>query len=575
MTVRRGNLETLESVRGNISYSLELWHDGLKKHRLIRGSDSAIIRRKADIQTAEWEQKWAEIRNRDQNRQAKEDKRRFAAEQTAEAQGELNRLATILTHTLQVNDAIDWERLKDSSEFTEPLPHFKSPPPKPEYKLRPREPQWETASYAPELGLFGRLFTKRRERIIAAMRLKYAKDLETWNFEAKAIDLENAAALKAHEEKVVAWNRERTDERDAWKARETEFLTKQRLRNEAVERQRLAYCEGLTDAICDYCDMVLSASEYPTYFPKEFDLDYVAESKVLVVDYSLPAPDDIPKVREVKFVSARNELVEQTLSQSQLDKLYDDLLYQIALRTLHELFEADGIDALHAITFNGMVTSIDKSTGKSLTACVLSIQAPKNQFMAINLASVDPKACFKALKGVGSSKLHSLAAIAPILKMRRDDGRFVSAREMTNTLDESSNLASMDWEDFEHLIREVFEQEFSSAGGEVKVTRTSRDGGVDAVAFDPDPIRGGKIVIQAKRYTNTVSVAAVRDLYGTIMNEGANKGIWVTTSDYGPDAYEFAKGKPIVLMNGANLLHMLSKHGHSAKIDIEKARRLA
>jgi restriction system protein len=73
----------------------------------------------------------------------------------------------------------------------------------------------------------------------------------------------------------------------------------------------------------------------------------------------------------------------------------------------------------------------------------------------------------------------------------------------------------------------------------VRITRASRDGGVDAIAFDPDPIRGGKIVIQAKRYTNPVGVSAVRDLFGTVHNEGATKGILVTTSDYGPDAYEF------------------------------------
>ena len=61
------------------------------------------------------------------------------------------------------------------------------------------------------------------------------------------------------------------------------------------------------------------------------------------------------------------------------------------------------------------------------------------------------------------------------------------------------------------------------------MTQASRDGGVDAIAFDPDPIRGGKIVIQAKRYAYTVGVSAVRDLYGTLMNEGATKGILVTT----------------------------------------------
>jgi restriction system protein len=140
-------------------------------------------------------------------------------------------------------------------------------------------------------------------------------------------------------------------------------------------------------------------------------------------------------------------------------------------------------------------------------------------------------------------------------------------------IDSSTNLASMDWEDFEHLIREVFANEFNSNGGEVKVTQASKDGGVDAIAFDPDPIRGGKIVIQAKRYTNTVGVSAVRDLFGTVMNEGATKGILVTTADYGPDAYEFAKGKPITLMSGANLLYLLEKHGFKAKIDIKEAKQ--
>ncbi|MNR05728.1 Mrr restriction system protein [compost metagenome] len=159
------------------------------------------------------------------------------------------------------------------------------------------------------------------------------------------------------------------------------------------------------------------------------------------------------------------------------------------------------------------------------------------------------------------------------MEMNREDRRFIEGRDVAHTLDEGTNLASMSWEDFEHLVRELFEQEFRSRGGEVKVTRSSSDGGVDAVAFDPDPISGGKIVIQAKRYTRTVGVAAVRDLYGTVMNEGASKGILVTTADYGPDAYQFANGKPLTLLNGANLLHLLDKHGRRARIDIREARQ--
>lgn len=160
------------------------------------------------------------------------------------------------------------------------------------------------------------------------------------------------------------------------------------------------------------------------------------------------------------------------------------------------------------------------------------------------------------------------------MRICKNDKRFIDSYDVAYSINEKDNLAVMDWEDFEHLIRELFEKEFRTDGGEVKVTQASRDGGVDAIAFDPDPIRGGKIVVQAKRYTNTVGVSAVRDLFGTVMSEGAMKGILVTTANYGADAYEFAKGKPLTLLNGANLLNLLEKHGHKAKIDLKEAKRI-
>jgi restriction system protein len=66
----------------------------------------------------------------------------------------------------------------------------------------------------------------------------------------------------------------------------------------------------------------------------------------------------------------------------------------------------------------------------------------------------------------------------------------------------------------------------------------------------------------------------VRDLFGTVHNEGATKGILVTTSDYGPDAYEFAKGKPLTLLSGSELLYLLQKHGHRARINLAEAKKI-
>ena len=376
---------------------------------------------------------------------------------------------------------------------------------------------------------------------------------------------------------------------DLWKSAKAKWLEDQANRNAMVDKARQEYIECKPESITEYCEMVLQNSKYPDGFPSDASVEYVPVTRTLVVDYSLPDISVLPTLKAVKYVAARDmtkinadgsitgspdAFQKVAVSEAWLNRTYDSVLYQIALRSLHELFSADVVNALDSIVFNGWVTSVDKGTGKQVTGCILSMQALKSEFMEINLGQVDPKACFKKLKGVSAAKLTALQPVRPILQLNKEDKRFVSAYEVADGLDNTSNLAAMDWEDFEQLIREVFEKEFSANGSEVKITRASRDGGVDAVVFDPDPIRGGKIVVQAKRYTHTVSVSAVRDLFGTIHNEGANKGILVTTADYGPDAYEFAKGKPITLLSGSELLYLLEKHGHKARIDLQEARLL-
>jgi restriction system protein len=179
------------------------------------------------------------------------------------------------------------------------------------------------------------------------------------------------------------------------------------------------------------------------------------------------------------------------------------------------------------------------------------------------------------LKGIATPSVEQVTAVRPIFVLNKDDQRIVKEKDVAGGLASEANLAAMPWDDFEHLVRQLFEWEFGRNGVEVKVTRASRDRGVDAIMFDPDPLRGGKYVLQAKRYTRPVDVAAVRDLYGTVVNEGANRGILVTTSSYGPDAYEFAKDKPLSLVDGPNLIAMLQRHGRRYRIDLAEARRLA
>ena len=60
--------------------------------------------------------------------------------------------------------------------------------------------------------------------------------------------------------------------------------------------------------------------------------------------------------------------------------------------------------------------------------------------------------------------------------------------------------------------------------------RSSRDGGIDCMAYKRDPVAPTKIAVRAKLYSKTVSPTHVRDLYGTMQHEGATLGIMITTS---------------------------------------------
>ncbi|WP_167630978.1 restriction endonuclease [Mariprofundus ferrooxydans] len=531
-------------------YMVKMYHKGLDETRHLSASDPSILDGKINNQVNTWNKKW----ERQVAIQDKNDKEEQAQELTRASKDALAAVEGLLAYTLKIDDAVDWDTLKNKEAY---------PVEKPMQPVLIQEPKKPVHSqYMTKAPFFKALFGGRAKHE-EQQEIKYQKAMERWKVANASAKDRNKIIKKKHLTAV-----------EKWAFQKAEFNEKQALFNNKVDALKGRYQNKDPEAIVEYCEVVLNNSEYPDSFPKDFEIQFNENNGMLLVDFQLPSVDDIPKRTMVRYVKARDEFEEKFLSQVAQGKLFDSVLYQVALRTLHELFEADVIDVISCITFNGIITALNPATGHNDTKCIMSIQTSKSEFSEINLASIDPKSCFKSLKGVGSAKLSSITPVRPILELDKSDKRFRDHYEVANSMDESTNLAAMDWEDFEHLVREIFEKEFVQNGGEVKVTQASSDGGVDAIAFDPDPIRGGKIVIQAKRYTNTVGVAAVRDLYGTVMNEGATKGILVTTSDYGADSYGFAKGKPLTLLNGSNLLHLLEKHGHQAKIDIKEAKIL-
>lgn len=109
------------------------------------------------------------------------------------------------------------------------------------------------------------------------------------------------------------------------------------------------------------------------------------------------------------------------------------------------------------------------------------------------------------------------------------------------------------------LSGHAFEREladlFLRAGFDVERTPGSRDGGVDLVLRQA----GRTVVVQCKRTASPVGPAAARDLYGVLMDKGADEGILAATAGATRGVHEFFSGKPLRVMDLQAILDMQAR----------------
>jgi restriction system protein len=383
-----------------------------------------------------------------------------------------------------------------------------------------------------------------------------------FNREWFAAQQQYRSALSSHEASEQERQRKieilRLDHRQRLNAYQSEV--EESHRNIAALKAR--YREGDSDAVRAYHAMAIEQSSYPDGWPHQFRVAYDPGAKQLVLDYELPTVDVVPTVAEYRFIKTKDVIEEKPRKPAEVKELYREIVAAIALRCTSESFAADAGNHLDVFTFSGYVNTVDPATGNPTRPYLISLRVTKERFSAITLDRVDTRACLRNLGAHVSPQPAELLPVRPLIEFDMVDKRFIDEKDVISELDARPNLMDLTPAEFEALVGNLF----TKMGLETKLTRTSRDGGVDAVAYDMRPILGGKVVIQAKRYSHTVGVSAVRDLYGTMMNEGANKGILVTTSSYGPDAYDFCNDKPIELVDGSGLLYHLEQVGVNARI---------
>lgn len=251
-----------------------------------------------------------------------------------------NELDFLLEATINVDDYIDLKTLlkpEATTLFDRPELEKAAPPP-PSPRL-PNEPKYREPPQPK--GFFG-----KKKKLAAAIQseteVHTAAQKKWWEIitklqEGHKADLEKHAESEALRVEALA-------------AEKTRFLSEIETHNASVESFITNLSYGDADAIQEYIALVVENSSYPDHFPVRHDFSFDPSTAELNMQVSIPSPNEFPSVKSYKYVKASDEIKAIDLSAAEQKRRYCSAIHQVAIRSLHEIFEADRRDLIQTIS---------------------------------------------------------------------------------------------------------------------------------------------------------------------------------------------------------------------------------
>lgn len=310
---------------------------------------------------------------------------------------------TLLAWTLDVDDHVDLETLKVTAEHPpfDPGQLGVPIPPVPDL-VYPQQPVY--AEPAPPKGLSGAFGGKKKHaEAIEQAKAAHEAASRAWHESATR---QHATYVRKQEERRAAEAERLVKLAEAEQAYQAECA--QREADAAAKNQELTrfindLAFDVEYAIEDYVGIVLSNSVYPDAFPVDYDHRFDLASRELTLQVDIPAPSSLPSVKEYRYVKAKDEITESQLTAKAQKDRYASAVQQVAIRTLHEVFEADRAGKIHSIALTVGVHTIAPATGQAEYVPLTVVAADRQTFSSFDLAHVVPAATLEHL-GAAVSK---------------------------------------------------------------------------------------------------------------------------------------------------------------------------
>jgi restriction system protein len=403
-------------------------------------------------------------------------------------------------------------------------------------------PLWEDVAPAPPSGL-GKIFRggDRFQQQLDNARAGYAEAIE------------KHAAAEAERRRQLAGHRA------AYDAAAAAFVAAAAEHNAGVDQFQRDCRAGDPEAVAEFCTLVLDSSVYPEGFPHQTRTVYRPDPKEAIVEWELPPQSVIPLDRGFRYVASRDAIDVLPRAEKEIKERYRTVISQVPLRIIHEILVSTPDSVVEQVTFYGYVSTKDPASGQPIRPLLLQVSAKREVFGTFVLSELDPVACLKRLNALVSPHPYDLEPVQPTVDFDSllTRFKFVAGMDVIAGLDSRADLLAMNSYEFEHLVRQIFEE----MGMQAWNTQAIKDDGVDAVAVNNNAVFGGMCVIQAKRYRGAVGVEAIRALAGVMEDKHATKGILITTSWVTKDGHAFAtRHGRIEIMECEHVKYLCKEH---------------
>lgn len=311
------------------------------------------------------------------------------ASMNADLANTYSEIDSMLAWTLAIDDFVDLNDLRVKVEHPPfdpgPLRTPILPLPPLEYSPQPQyvEPQAPTGMFASK---------KKHEAAVQEAKAAYEAAYAAWHAAATAQHAgyvaEQARREQAEHARVTQLAQVQAQYEAACQDREAAAVAQ----NAELDKFMNDLAFDVESAIQDYVGIVLANSVWPEAFPVAFDHHFDLATRELTLTATVPPPEAVPVVKEHKYVKARDEITVTNLSAKEQKERYASAVWQVTIRVLHEVFEADRAAKIDSISLTVGASHIAPHTGLPEFVPFAIVAADRGTFVAFDLANVVPHA---------------------------------------------------------------------------------------------------------------------------------------------------------------------------------------